>query len=312
MKSKKISNDQEVIHITTKKTPILHSYALPGHISSVPQIKYLGVHISQDLKWNSHINSTSSKANQTLGFLKQNLRINSSTVKETVYKPLVRPKLEYCSIVWDPICITYPKDGDKTSHRLVDQLEMVQRRAARWVTGRYHNTSSVSDMLRSLDWRSLEQRRVDSRLSMLFKIRHHLVAIDEESWKKRTSIPPVESRQRLYTLLFLFQDSNTVEPTSMSYLPGRVARHLQDSGREDRALKTQLIQRLSSISLCFSIFSIFSSFCLSQFSLFQLIFFILLLYFQSRTPLVEILKAEGIPVYRQSKKKKKKRLDTID
>ena len=49
------------------------------------------------------------------------------------------------------------KDGDKTSHRLVDQLEMVQRRAARWVTGRYHNTSSVSDMLRSLDWRSLEQ-----------------------------------------------------------------------------------------------------------------------------------------------------------
>ena len=177
----------EVIHITTKKTPILHSYSLHGHIfSSVPQIKYLGVHISQDLKWNSHINSTSSKANQTLGFLKRTLRINSSTVKEKAYKSLVRPKLEYCSTVWDPKCgITNPKDGDKTSHRLVDQLEMVQRRAARWVTGRYHNTSSVSDMLRSLDWRSLEQRRVDFRLSMLFKIRHHLVAIDEESYLKR-------------------------------------------------------------------------------------------------------------------------------
>ena len=67
----------EVIHITTKKTPILHSYSLHGHILySVPQIKYPGVHISQDLKWNSHINSTSSKANQTLGFLKRNLRIN--------------------------------------------------------------------------------------------------------------------------------------------------------------------------------------------------------------------------------------------
>ena len=56
----------EVIHITTKKTPILHTYSLHGHIlSSVPKIKYLGVHISQDLKWNSHINSTSLKANQT-------------------------------------------------------------------------------------------------------------------------------------------------------------------------------------------------------------------------------------------------------
>ena len=140
---------------------------------------------SQDLKWNSHINSTSSKANQTLAFLKRNLRINSSKVKENAYKSLVSPKLEYCSTVWDPKCITNPKDGDKTSHRIVDQLEMVQRRAARWVTGRYHNTSSVSDMLRSLDWQSLEQRRVDSRLSMLFKIRHHLVAIDEESCLKR-------------------------------------------------------------------------------------------------------------------------------
>ena len=131
---------------------------------------------------------------------------------------LAHPKQEYCSTVWDPKCITNPKDGNKPSHRLVDQLEMVQRRAARWVTGRYHNTSSVSEMLRSLDWRSLEQRRVNSRLSMLFKIRHHLVAIDEESyvryWKKRTSIPPVESRQRLNTFLFLSQDSNTVEPTS--------------------------------------------------------------------------------------------------
>ena len=56
---------------------------------------------------------------------------------------------------------------------------MVQRRAARWVTGRYHNTSSVSDMLRGLDWRSLEQRRVNSRLTILYKIRNHLVAIDE-------------------------------------------------------------------------------------------------------------------------------------
>ena len=78
-----------------------------------------------------------------------------------------------------------PKEGDKTKHRLVYQLEMVQRRAARWVTGRYHNTSSVSDMLRGLDWRSLEQRRVDSRLTILYKIRNHLVAIDQNLYLQR-------------------------------------------------------------------------------------------------------------------------------
>ena len=69
------------------------------------------------------------------------------------------------------------------------------------VGDRYHNISSV-------DWQSLLQRRMDSRLFMLYKIRNHLVAIDEERylkrlWKKRTPVPQVESSQRLYTLLFL-------------------------------------------------------------------------------------------------------------
>ena len=93
----------EVIHITTKKYPIIHKYTLHGHILlSMPQIKYLGVHISQDLKWNSHINSISSKANQTLGLLIHNLKINSQTNTEKAYKSIVRPKLEYCSTLWDP------------------------------------------------------------------------------------------------------------------------------------------------------------------------------------------------------------------
>ena len=176
----------EVIHITTKKKPILHNYTLHGHtLSSVPQIKYLGVHISHDLKWNAHINSISSKANQTLGFLKRNLRINSRTIKEKAYKSIVRPELEYCNTVWDSKSIENPKEGDKTHHRLVHQLEVVQRRAARWVTGRHHDTSSVSGMLRSLDWRSLEQRRVDSRVTTLYEIPNHLIAIDEDRYMQR-------------------------------------------------------------------------------------------------------------------------------
>ena len=48
----------EDIHIATKKALVKHIYSLHGHtLSSVPQIKYLGVNISQDLKRNAHINS---------------------------------------------------------------------------------------------------------------------------------------------------------------------------------------------------------------------------------------------------------------
>ena len=47
----------------------------------------------------------------------------------------------------------------------IHQLEIVQRRAARWtLLNRHHNTSSVKGMLEDLQWRTLEQRRTDCRL----------------------------------------------------------------------------------------------------------------------------------------------------
>ena len=59
----------------------------------------------------------------------------------------------------------------------IHQLEMVQRRAARWTLNRHHNTSSVKGMLEDLQWLTLEQRRTDCRLVLLFQIIHGLVQI---------------------------------------------------------------------------------------------------------------------------------------
>ena len=53
-------------------------------------------------------------------------------------------------------------------------LEMVQRRASRYVTNRYRNTSSVTSMLDHLQWEPLESRRTKHRLAMMFKILHGL------------------------------------------------------------------------------------------------------------------------------------------
>ena len=54
---------------------------------------------------------------------------------------------------------------------------MVQRRAARYTCNRYHNTSSVPEMLQTLSWPTLEKRRIRTRIIFLYKIIHHLVAI---------------------------------------------------------------------------------------------------------------------------------------
>ena len=69
-------------------------------------------------------------------------------------------------LIWDPHTRT-----------LINQIEKVQRRAARYVTNRYHNTSSVTDMLQNLNWPSLEITRTRVRLIMFYKIIHHVVAI---------------------------------------------------------------------------------------------------------------------------------------
>ena len=55
---------------------------------------------------------------------------------------------------------------------------MVQRRAARYVKNRYHNTSSVAEIIGQLQWTSLEERRKTARLILLFKISNGLVKID--------------------------------------------------------------------------------------------------------------------------------------
>ena len=48
--------------------------------------------------------------------------------------------------------------------RKKDKIEMVQRRAARWVSNDYSTYSSVTEMMSNLGWRSLENRRYDARL----------------------------------------------------------------------------------------------------------------------------------------------------
>ena len=156
-----------ILSITQKQNPIQFTYKLHGVcLEKTDSTKYLGVTLQSNLKWDKHINNIASKANQTLNFLRRNLKVNSQKIKDHAYKALVRPKLEYSSCIWDP------------SHtNQIKQIEKAQRRAARLTCNRYHNTSSVTDMIKDLDWPILQVRRLRTRLIMLHKIIRFQVAI---------------------------------------------------------------------------------------------------------------------------------------
>ena len=125
----------------------------------INNIKYLGVNLSSDLRWDKHVMECISKANRVLGLLKRNLHFCSKEVKETAYLSFVRPILEYAGIVWDPHCIY-----------LEEQLEKVQKRAARFVLNNYsYEEGSMSEMMEALQWKPLKERRRENRLILFYK-----------------------------------------------------------------------------------------------------------------------------------------------
>ena len=80
------------------------------------------------------------KANWSLDFVMRILYSCPQEVKEAAYKGLVHPVLEYSSSVWDPSDVG-----------LQEELESMQKRAARFVTGNYnYETVSMTGILGQL------------------------------------------------------------------------------------------------------------------------------------------------------------------
>ena len=120
---------------------------------------YLGVTLSNDLKWSKHIASMTNKANSKLSFLCRNLKGCPEKLKQTAYFTLIRSFMEYGVTVCDP----YQKYNS-------DKVERVQRLAAGFVKSRYSRYSSVSDMLDVLGWTPLSERRQEARLILFYKM----------------------------------------------------------------------------------------------------------------------------------------------
>ena len=152
------------IHITRKtKHKVNYQYHMKGTpLLEVPHHPYLGVELDHRLDWNQHVSNITANANKALGFVKRNLSRCSRDIKETAYFTLVRPKLEYATAVWDPY-----------TRNQISDIEMVQRRAARFVMNSYDREASVTSMLNKLGWEDLQTRRQVTRLTTLHKVVHN-------------------------------------------------------------------------------------------------------------------------------------------
>ena len=119
-----------------KEIPLKFDYLLHSHIlQPVDNSKYLDVTISNDLDWGPHINDITTKANKTLGFLRRNMKNCTRKVKTLTYTSLVRPVVEYSSLVWNP-----------SKNQQISEVEQIQRKAARYVFNDYRDRSPGASM----------------------------------------------------------------------------------------------------------------------------------------------------------------------
>lgn len=82
------------------------------------------------MNWSTHIEAVTKKVNNSLAFLRRNIYQCPRQTKVMcymLYTTLVRPQMEYASMIWDPRNMTN-----------IIRLERIQRRAARFVTENYH------------------------------------------------------------------------------------------------------------------------------------------------------------------------------
>jgi len=128
----------------------------------------LGVIMSKDMKWEKQCIAAVKKMNRVLGMIKRNLIDRS---KETMYKSMVRPHLQYCIPMWSPYLI---KD--------IKLIEGVRRRATKLVEG--IGNWSYDERLKYLGLTGIDTRRVRSDLLETFKIMNGLYDVNTKMFFK--------------------------------------------------------------------------------------------------------------------------------
>ena len=73
-----------------------------------------------------------------------------------IYKGLIEPHFDYCSVVWDGL-----------SQQLSEKLQKLQNRAARVITKSSYNMNS-SYLLNSLSWDNLSVRRTKHKANLMY------------------------------------------------------------------------------------------------------------------------------------------------
>ena len=92
----------------------------------------------------SHVSAIVSNVSKVIGVLRRLKPLLPLSALVLIYNSLIQPHFDYCSVIWD---------------NLGQKLQRMQNRAARIITAGSDYYTRSSEILRSLNWNNLEDRR---------------------------------------------------------------------------------------------------------------------------------------------------------
>ena len=118
-----VINSRQKLHFLDEKTINVNVEGVK--INQTDQSKALGLNIDENLSWKKHIHAVSKKVAFSIGALKRIRPFISWSMHTAIkiYKGLIEPHFDYCSVVWDGL-----------SQQLSEKLQKLQNRAARVIT----------------------------------------------------------------------------------------------------------------------------------------------------------------------------------
>ena len=71
-------------------------------LSRVNSVKYLGIHLTTDMSWATHITNISGKTRKLIGLMYCQFHLHKPETALVLYKTFIQPHMEYASIMWNP------------------------------------------------------------------------------------------------------------------------------------------------------------------------------------------------------------------
>ena len=125
------------------------------------KLTYLGVNLDSKLTFSKHVSDICDRINNQLKVIKRFRNIVSSNTKTRLYKAFIMPYFLYCSSVWHFCGVTNAQ-----------KLELLNKQALRLISDDNNNTYET--LLNNFNMTTLQTRRIQDMLIMVYKALHAL------------------------------------------------------------------------------------------------------------------------------------------